>query len=41
MTGDSFRRKMTAFEEVNWQYDKAADLLEKAIDFRLHSPQDA
>lgn len=26
--GDSFRRKMTAFEEVNWQYDKAADLLE-------------
>ena len=28
MMGDSFRRKMTAFEEVNWQYDKAADLLE-------------
>ncbi len=26
--GDSFRRRMTAFEEVNWQYDKAADLLE-------------
>jgi glutamate dehydrogenase (NAD(P)+) len=25
---DSFRRKMTAFEEVNWQYNRAADLLE-------------
>jgi glutamate dehydrogenase (NAD(P)+) len=25
---DTFRRRMTAFEEVNWQYDKAADLLE-------------
>jgi glutamate dehydrogenase (NAD(P)+) len=24
---DSFRRKMTAFEEVNWQYNKAAELL--------------
>lgn len=24
---DSFRRKMSAFEEVNWQYNKAADLL--------------
>ncbi len=25
---DTFRRKMTAFEEVNWQYGKAAGLLE-------------
>jgi glutamate dehydrogenase (NAD(P)+) len=25
---DTYRRKMTAFEEVNWQYDRAADLLE-------------
>jgi glutamate dehydrogenase (NAD(P)+) len=24
---DSFRRKMTAYEEVNWQYNKAAELL--------------
>jgi glutamate dehydrogenase (NAD(P)+) len=24
---DSFRRKMTAYEEVNWQYTKAAELL--------------
>jgi glutamate dehydrogenase (NAD(P)+) len=24
---DTFRRKMTAFEEVNWQYNRAADLL--------------
>ena len=24
---DTYRRKMTAFEEVNWQYNKAADLL--------------
>ncbi len=24
---DTFRRKMTAFEEVNWQYSKAAELL--------------
>jgi glutamate dehydrogenase (NAD(P)+) len=24
---DSYRRKMTAYEEVNWQYNKAADLL--------------
>jgi glutamate dehydrogenase (NAD(P)+) len=25
--GDTYRRKMTAYEEVNWQYNKAADLL--------------
>ncbi|HYE97664.1 MAG TPA: Glu/Leu/Phe/Val dehydrogenase dimerization domain-containing protein, partial [Planctomycetota bacterium] len=25
---DTYRRKMTAFEEVNWQYNRAADLLE-------------
>jgi glutamate dehydrogenase (NAD(P)+) len=24
---DAFRKKMTAYEEVNWQYNKAADLL--------------
>ena len=24
---DSFRRKMTAYEEVNWQYNKAAEAL--------------
>jgi len=24
---DSFRKKMTAYEEVNWQYNKAAELL--------------
>ena len=24
---DTYRRKMTAYEEVNWQYNKAADLL--------------
>jgi glutamate dehydrogenase (NAD(P)+) len=25
---DTFKRKMTAYEEVNWQYNKAAELLE-------------
>ncbi|MFN3486092.1 MAG: Glu/Leu/Phe/Val family dehydrogenase, partial [Planctomycetota bacterium] len=25
---ETFRRKMTAFEEVNWQYTRAAELLE-------------
>ncbi len=25
--GDTYRRKMTAFEEVNWQYNRAADVL--------------
>jgi glutamate dehydrogenase (NAD(P)+) len=25
--GDTFRRKMTAYEAVNWQYNRAADLL--------------
>ena len=24
---ETYRRKMTAYEEVNWQYNKAADLL--------------
>ncbi len=25
--GDTYRRKMTAYEEVNWQYNRAADLV--------------